>query len=209
MNPLRAGGVMELRSGVWSSHGAAGEWVIVATARVCTDQRPLALEGGMLPAPPPHSFLHKEKRAKKPLFQENSSCFSHTPKTQRRRKTKYHFPTDTMNCRARLKLGEGLHHGDTRPALPRDSGTAVMRTAPKLHQLLREMGTEGHSRVRKRRGGAGEADISLKAFTRSMIKSGAEQGFGSGKGVGPRRDALREEDGCLAPTSAPNYPAEG
>lgn len=30
---------------------------------------------------------------------------------------KYHFPTDTMNCQARLKLGEGLHHGDTHPAL--------------------------------------------------------------------------------------------
>lgn len=52
---------MELRSRVWSSHGGGGEKGIFATARVCTDQRPLALEDGMLPAPPPHSFLHKEK----------------------------------------------------------------------------------------------------------------------------------------------------
>lgn len=51
--------------------------------------------------------------------------------------------------------------------------------------------------------------LSLKAFTRSMVKSGAEQGFVSGEGVGPRQDARREEDEGLAPTSAPNYPAEG
>ena len=53
---------MKLQSRVWSRHGAGGgERGIGATAWVCTDQRPLAPKGGMLPAPLPHSFQHKEK----------------------------------------------------------------------------------------------------------------------------------------------------
>jgi len=51
--------------------------------------------------------------------------------------------------------------------------------------------------------------LSLKEFTRSMIKSGAQRGFGSGKGVRLHWDAQWEEDERLAPTPAPNYPAKG
>lgn len=47
--------------------------------------------------------------------------------------------------------------------------------------------------------------LSLKAFPRSTLKSGAERGFGSGRGAGPRRDAQWEADERPAPTPAPNY----
>lgn len=92
MNPLRAGGVMELRSGVCSSHGAGGEWVIVATPRVCTDQRPLALEGGMLPAPPPHSFLHKEKTGQETTVSGELELFFTYAQDAEKEKDKVPFP---------------------------------------------------------------------------------------------------------------------
>lgn len=60
-------------------------------------------------------------------------------------------------------------------ALPRGSGTAVMCGASALRQLCREMRTEGRNRVREReRRELGRWMLSLKAFTRSMTKSGAE-----------------------------------
>lgn len=62
MSPLRAGVVMKLWSRGWSGCGAGGgKHGIGAAVRVCTDQRPLTPKGGMLPAPWPHSFQHKEK----------------------------------------------------------------------------------------------------------------------------------------------------
>lgn len=51
-------------------------------------------------------------------------------------------------------------------ALPRGSGTMVMRMASKPRQRLREMRMEGHNRVRKREEGAGKAD----AFPESIYK---------------------------------------
>lgn len=56
--------------------------------------------------------------------------------------------------------------GTGAPALPKGLGTMVRSMASKLQQLLREMRTEGHNRVRKREEGAGKAD----AFPESIDK---------------------------------------
>lgn len=79
---------------------------------------------------------------------------------------KCHFPADTVNWRVSLKLGNGLHNGTRVSALPRGSGTTGMRTASKFRQPPRELGMEGHNRVRKREEGAGKVD----AFPESIYK---------------------------------------